>query len=289
MDGARNEEDFMQQQELQQRARPPENRAEAHDHHHHHNQPPPPPPRCPRCDSSNTKFCYYNNYSLSQPRYFCKACRRYWTQGGTLRNVPIGGGCRKSKRPRTLGSSSSSLSNGLMRTPGLSTAAAQPQFPTAMMAGQSSRAAAPPMAPPVGGSYYGGGSFLSSLAAMQSSPAGGINHGAAMMGGGGGSRFGSNMALLQGMTFPSMKSPAPPQQQTQPPSTHFFRPQQSLNPQGSFSSWTQSVINAGATSSSAAAPSGLWRSNGGAGSGQPGSSLAPNQWSDCNPGFNPSQ
>ncbi|XP_068668507.1 dof zinc finger protein DOF2.1 isoform X2 [Aristolochia californica] len=54
--------------------------------------------KCPRCDSSNTKFCYYNNYSLSQPRYFCKACRRYWTQGGSLRNVPVGGGCRKNKR-----------------------------------------------------------------------------------------------------------------------------------------------------------------------------------------------
>uniref|UniRef100_A0A1D1YVB2 Dof zinc finger protein n=1 Tax=Anthurium amnicola TaxID=1678845 RepID=A0A1D1YVB2_9ARAE len=55
--------------------------------------------RCPRCDSTNTKFCYYNNYSLSQPRYFCKGCRRYWTKGGTLRNVPVGGGCRKNKRP----------------------------------------------------------------------------------------------------------------------------------------------------------------------------------------------
>ncbi|XP_057781727.1 dof zinc finger protein DOF2.1-like [Salvia miltiorrhiza] len=54
--------------------------------------------KCPRCDSSNTKFCYYNNYSLSQPRYFCKSCRRYWTKGGTLRNVPVGGGCRKNKR-----------------------------------------------------------------------------------------------------------------------------------------------------------------------------------------------
>ncbi|XP_051126217.1 dof zinc finger protein DOF1.4-like isoform X2 [Andrographis paniculata] len=56
------------------------------------------PLRCPRCDSSNTKFCYYNNYSLSQPRHFCKACKRYWTRGGTLRNVPVGGGCRKNKR-----------------------------------------------------------------------------------------------------------------------------------------------------------------------------------------------
>ncbi|PWA95731.1 DOF transcription factor 7 [Artemisia annua] len=50
---------------------------------------------CPRCNSSNTKFCYYNNYNLSQPRYFCKTCRRYWTAGGTLRNVPVGGGSRK--------------------------------------------------------------------------------------------------------------------------------------------------------------------------------------------------
>ncbi|RRT46057.1 hypothetical protein B296_00021312 [Ensete ventricosum] len=53
--------------------------------------------RCPRCDSTNTKFCYYNNYNLAQPRHFCKTCRRYWTKGGALRNVPIGGGCRKSR------------------------------------------------------------------------------------------------------------------------------------------------------------------------------------------------
>ncbi|CAN4092780.1 unnamed protein product [Withania somnifera] len=62
---------------------------------------------CPRCDSTNTKFCYYNNYNLSQPRHFCKSCRRYWTRGGTLRNVPVGGGTRKNsshKRPRTTSS-----------------------------------------------------------------------------------------------------------------------------------------------------------------------------------------
>ncbi|CAN8264225.1 unnamed protein product [Cochlearia groenlandica] len=54
--------------------------------------------KCPRCNSPNTKFCYYNNYNLSQPRHFCKSCRRYWTRGGALRNVPIGGGCRKTKK-----------------------------------------------------------------------------------------------------------------------------------------------------------------------------------------------
>ncbi|XAR50184.1 hypothetical protein NMG60_11004440 [Bertholletia excelsa] len=55
--------------------------------------------KCPRCESTHTKFCYYNNYSLSQPRYFCKSCRRYWTKGGNLRNIPVGGGCRKNKKP----------------------------------------------------------------------------------------------------------------------------------------------------------------------------------------------
>ncbi|XP_028806836.1 dof zinc finger protein DOF5.4-like [Neltuma alba] len=64
----------------------------------HHVEPPPP---CPRCASSNTKFCYYNNYSLSQPRYLCKSCRRYWTKGGFLRNVPVRGGTRKSRRTKT--------------------------------------------------------------------------------------------------------------------------------------------------------------------------------------------
>lgn len=66
---------------------------------------------CPRCDSSNTKFCYYNNYNFSQPRHFCKSCRRYWTHGGTLRDIPIGGGTRKgAKRSRTCSNSTSSVS-----------------------------------------------------------------------------------------------------------------------------------------------------------------------------------
>ncbi|GAB2242744.1 hypothetical protein Droror1_Dr00019519 [Drosera rotundifolia] len=69
---------------------------------------------CPRCDSTNTKFCYYNNYSLSQPRYFCKSCRRYWTKGGTLRNVPVGGGCRKNKRLSPSSSSNSQCSSPMM-------------------------------------------------------------------------------------------------------------------------------------------------------------------------------
>ncbi|XP_059628148.1 dof zinc finger protein DOF3.6-like [Cornus florida] len=56
--------------------------------------------KCPRCESTNTKFCYFNNYSLSQPRHFCKTCRRYWTRGGALRNVPVGGGCRRNKRSK---------------------------------------------------------------------------------------------------------------------------------------------------------------------------------------------
>ncbi|XP_051192911.1 dof zinc finger protein 4 [Lolium perenne] len=74
-------------------------------------QAPPEAVKCPRCESTNTKFCYYNNYNLSQPRHFCKSCRRYWTKGGVLRNVPVGGGCRKAKR------SSSSSSTAAPSTP----------------------------------------------------------------------------------------------------------------------------------------------------------------------------
>ncbi|KAL7003642.1 hypothetical protein U1Q18_004791 [Sarracenia purpurea var. burkii] len=65
--------------------------------------------KCPRCNSINTKFCYYNNYNLSQPRYFCKTCRRYWTEGGSLRNVPVGGGSRKNNRSSASASSKKPL------------------------------------------------------------------------------------------------------------------------------------------------------------------------------------
>ncbi|XP_023552947.1 dof zinc finger protein DOF5.7-like [Cucurbita pepo subsp. pepo] len=68
-----------------------------------------PPLKCPRCNSTNTKFCYYNNYNLTQPRHFCKTCRRYWTKGGALRNIPIGGGCRKNKKLKSSSSNSNFL------------------------------------------------------------------------------------------------------------------------------------------------------------------------------------
>ncbi|GLT80946.1 hypothetical protein SLA2020_523570 [Shorea laevis] len=123
------------------------------------------PQKCPRCDSLNTKFCYYNNYSLSQPRYFCKTCRRYWTQGGTLRNVPVGGGCRKGKRTKASPSGDDSRS-------------IQPQPPhnltnPVIAASPDLRVKEPGnLASPSGissvGSFYPGGGFLSSLAAIQS-------------------------------------------------------------------------------------------------------------------------
>ncbi|KAE8659548.1 Mitochondrial ATP synthase subunit G protein, putative isoform 1 [Hibiscus syriacus] len=47
------------------------------------------------------------------PRHFCKNCRRYWTKGGILRNIPVGGGTRKN----TKRSSSSNNSNQPKRQP----------------------------------------------------------------------------------------------------------------------------------------------------------------------------
>ncbi|KAI3898202.1 hypothetical protein MKX03_017628 [Papaver bracteatum] len=67
------------------------------------------PLNCPRCDSTNTKFCYYNNYNRTQPRHYCKSCKRHWTKGGTLRNVPVGG-ARKNKRQKIDNNSSSNKS-----------------------------------------------------------------------------------------------------------------------------------------------------------------------------------
>lgn len=95
---------------------------------------------CPRCNSTDTKFCYYNNYNLKQPRYLCKvvrsafefitklsnpvscishidaqftilfrgiiqSCQRYWTLGGLIRQVPPGSGKRKHKNSKLADSS----------------------------------------------------------------------------------------------------------------------------------------------------------------------------------------
>ncbi|KAJ6839074.1 putative dof zinc finger protein DOF4.6 isoform X1 [Iris pallida] len=84
---------------------------------------------CPRCSSPNTKFCYYNNYSLTQPRYFCKACKRYWTAGGSIRNVPVGGGSRKNKRrSATASTAPASLSSNMIKNlpPQIPTTTSQP-------------------------------------------------------------------------------------------------------------------------------------------------------------------
>lgn len=83
--------------------------------HHHHQGHGPQVLKCPRCESLNTKFCYYNNYNLSQPRHFCKSCRRYWTKGGVLRNVPVGGGCRKTKRSKPKSSNNNPSSDAAVR------------------------------------------------------------------------------------------------------------------------------------------------------------------------------
>ncbi|KAH7441587.1 hypothetical protein KP509_03G044500 [Ceratopteris richardii] len=69
------------------------------------------PMPCPRCHSLNTKFCYFNNYNVKQPRYLCRECQRFWTAGGSLRNVPIGAGRRKHK----IGSTFSTALRGVLK------------------------------------------------------------------------------------------------------------------------------------------------------------------------------
>ncbi|OIW10404.1 hypothetical protein TanjilG_05552 [Lupinus angustifolius] len=143
-------------------------------------QPPPPPQQqqqqCPRCESLNTKFCYYNNYSLSQPRFFCKACKRYWTQGGILRNIPIGGAARKRKRSKGSSSSSSTaMSSSSGQQPQLQPQPATQEVVQQLQNQPNMTTLVRPIPPRMVQStnpYYQGGSigsgYLSSLAAVHS-------------------------------------------------------------------------------------------------------------------------
>jgi len=114
---------------------------------------PEPGLKCPRCESTNTKFCYFNNYSLSQPRHFCKTCRRYWTRGGALRNVPVGGGCRRNKRTKSSKSNSSSAASAS------STGGTSSSTSSTTTGGSSAAAAAAAIMPPPQGQLP----FLASL------------------------------------------------------------------------------------------------------------------------------
>ncbi|TVU44378.1 hypothetical protein EJB05_03815 [Eragrostis curvula] len=144
---------------------------------------PEPGLKCPRCESTNTKFCYFNNYSLSQPRHFCKTCRRYWTRGGALRNVPVGGGCRRNKRSKSSKSNSSSAASASATGGGTSSS-------TSSTATGGSSAVMPPQAQlpflaslhQFGGDHYSTGASrlgfpgLSSLDPVDYQLGGGLEH-----------------------------------------------------------------------------------------------------------------
>ncbi|XP_058201863.1 dof zinc finger protein DOF5.4-like [Rhododendron vialii] len=258
------EEEMVKQQRRAQdhsrRGKPPENNQQIQHHHQLH------PQKCPRCDSLNTKFCYYNNYSLSQPRYFCKACRRYWTQGGTLRNVPVGGGCRKGKR-----SKASSSGGGGESSRSQSSQAPLPLPPHELQVTQNlaAKELANSGLPPMNLPYYSGGGFLSSLAAMQS-----LSHQPQIpfnpplnIGG----QFGSspNLALLQGLNLPSFVSQQQHAQNQQQNDQFYQMGTQSLmQPNRALGSWDPNIINPSSTNPNASNPSGS------------STSLNQNQWPD---------
>lgn len=264
------------------------------------------PQKCPRCDSINTKFCYYNNYSLSQPRYFCKTCRRYWTQGGTLRNVPVGGGCRKTKRkPSASGDNSRSQlptqqqQQNLAAPPPniISTNSGVAVGPPLRIAEPAnlSPAPAPASAPTLSSvnPYYPAGAFLSSLPAMrplnqpQPQP---FNQPVNV-----GRDFGgSNLAILQGFNVPSLGS-----QQQQRQQAEFYQMGnrdrnieslygsgedliQSSRPTGHQNNWHQTFINPTATDSNLWSIGGSSNNNSNAAS----SSFNQNHWADLQ-GYGP--
>nr|GMC48935.1 dof zinc finger protein DOF1.2-like [Ipomoea batatas] len=53
---------------------------------------------CCKKESYDTKFRYFNNYNVNQPRYYCRTCRRHWTHGGAQHDIPRGGRSHKGKR-----------------------------------------------------------------------------------------------------------------------------------------------------------------------------------------------
>ncbi|XP_058750296.1 dof zinc finger protein DOF1.7-like [Vicia villosa] len=124
--------------------------------------------KCPRCESSNTKFCYYNNYNLSQPRHFCKNCKRYWTKGGSLRNIPVGGGTRKvtkrSSNPKrsTTTTSSSSPSPSITSSAQASSAQISSVQASSVPDSDPTQIRIDPVEP-----SFGGGSFSSLLASTE--------------------------------------------------------------------------------------------------------------------------
>ncbi|GMI91547.1 hypothetical protein HRI_002824000 [Hibiscus trionum] len=268
-----------------------------------------PPQKCPRCESLNTKFCYYNNYSLSQPRYFCKACRRYWTQGGTLRNVPVGGGCRKGKRTKVSSSTENSRSQQQhnLASPQTMISSSNPMISVsaALRTNESGNFASSSAISSLGSLYPGAG-FFSSLPAIQSTNQPQPFNQALSIGGDldGSSKLG----LFQGYGIPSFGS----QQHQSIQQTQFFsmadsgqktvnvcpsdqqRLIQSSRPAACNSSqqnWHQSFINNRDPTVSEAA---LWSINNSSGStsspgntntsNTTGASLNPNQWSDL-PGY----
>lgn len=275
------------------------------------------PQKCPRCESLNTKFCYYNNYSLSQPRYYCKACKRYWTQGGSLRNVPIGGASRKGKSAKAASSAGESsrsqqqpsqpqqLQQNLTNPP--AKIPSDPFFTpsSALMPPESGNLASysgPPIQS-IAPYYAGGGGYLSSLAAIQS-----LNQphsfsqpltyarGRDLVGS-------SNLGLLQGFTVPSFGSQ---QRQRQVQQRPFYSPgnidrsmeplyftgetwRQSSRPTSSSPhDWHQNFLN---NTNPTAADTILWSLNSAAtgnanGNNNAASTSNPSQWPDL-PGFRP--
>ncbi|OEL13051.1 Dof zinc finger protein DOF3.4 [Dichanthelium oligosanthes] len=175
---------------------------------------------CPRCESVNTKFCYYNNYNLSQPRHFCRACRRYWTRGGALRNVPVGGNTRKAtpvaRRKRT---------GGAPPAPASPTAAPAPALPPLTMLGTHGALLrqyglafpAPALASPLAAVDPDrrlldlGGSFSSLIAAAAPAPDVGVHFSAGFLVGG----LAPGLAHAPASAAATLPPPPPPPPQQQ--------------------------------------------------------------------------
>lgn len=166
---------------------------------------------------------------------------RYWTQGGTLRNVPVGGGCRKGKRSKASSSSGGAGESSRSQSSQQLPPPHELQLPQNLDTKDLSNLGLPPMNLP----YFSGGGFLSSLAAMQSLSQHQIPFNPPVNIGGQFGSSSSNLALLQGLNLPSFNSQQHGQNQQQQNDQSFYQigtTQSSLmQPNRALASWDQST------------------------------------------------
>ncbi|EAZ26442.1 hypothetical protein OsJ_10328 [Oryza sativa Japonica Group] len=116
---------------------------------------PKPALKCPRCDSTNTKFCYYNNTPSPSPATSARPAAATGRAAARSGKVPVCGGCRRNKRSGKSSSAAAAGASSSSSKPSSSAARQLPgggasPMPSAAASTQPGGAAAGAIIPPSG-------------------------------------------------------------------------------------------------------------------------------------------